>query len=712
MDTSTGPAATTINSDGLGAKLDAACAKAMQLQLAGQLALAEELYLAVLNASPRHAAANYCLGMLKTQQQRPAQGLPNLQTAIDAAPDVADYWLGYLEALLLAGLPDDAQSTLALGRSRHGLAGRAVEEFERRLRAHTAQRRNEERAARKQEQQLDALIGRGNFAEALTLAQRLTERFPGRGPGWKVLGAFTSAESRFDAALPALETAVRLMPQDAEAHVNLGLNLSKLDRLEEAERHFKRAIDIDPELAAAYFRLAMIYGLRNRYAEAEACLRRGLEVKADYVAGDGELSSSSFLFIVSHNPDEGADELFAKHLRVGELLEAPLRASWPEHANDKEPLRPLKIGFVSGDFYHHAVSVFIEPLLEHLKDQADLELHAYYNNTVSDAVTNRLRSHFKNWHSVAGLTDDALARKITQDRIDILIDLSGHSAANRLPVFARKPAPVQASWIGYPGTTGLRAMDYYLADRFFLPPGQFDRHFTEEIVYLPANAPFRPFQAAPPVNDLPALEAGHLCFASFNRLGKINSFTLTMWCAVLRAVPDATMLVGAIETPDQQRSLIEQFSAAGIAAERLIFHPRCSMEVYLALHHRVDICLDAYPYTGGTTTIQALWMGVPTLTVAGPTPASRQGAAILGQLGLNEFIAADGSDLAAKGVHWAGHLADLAEVRATLRARWQESPARNPALIAEGLGRALRHMWSRWCAGSPATGQPAAPAGL
>jgi len=700
MATSTVPAATTINSDVLGDKLNAACAKGMQLQLAGQLEPAEALYLTVLAAAPQHAAANYCLGMLRTQQKRPIEGLANLQAAIDAAPGVPDYWFGYLETLLLAGLTEDAQSTLELAR-RHGVAGAPLDDVEKRLSARAAQQRKDDLAASRQEKELNLAIGRGKFADAHALARTLTERFPARGLGWKVFGAFMSAESRFEAALPALQTAVRLMPDDAEAHVNLGLNLAKLGRLDEAETHFKRAIDIDPNLAAAYFRLAMIYGLRNRYAEAEACLRRGLDVKGDYVAGDGELSYSSFLFIVSHNPDEGADELFAKHLRVGERLEAGVRGSWPKHKNDKEPLRTLKIGFVSGDFYHHAVSVFIEPVLTHLKEQADLELHAYYNNTVVDEVTHRLREHFKDWHPVAGMNDAALARKITHDRIDILIDLSGHSAHNRLPVFARKPAPLQVSWIGYPGTTGLRAMDYYLADRFFLPPGQFDRHFTEKIAYLPANVPFQPFQAAPPVNDLPALKSGSLCFASFNRLGKINAATLKMWSAVLGAVPDATMLIGAVETPGQERSLIEQLAATGIARERLTFHPRCSMAAYLTLHHRVDICLDAYPYTGGTTTIQALWMGVPTLTVAGPTPASRQGAAILGQLGLEQFIAADEADLAAKGRYWSRHLAELAEVRSGLRARWQESPARQPALIAEGLGRALRHMWTRWCSGAP-----------
>jgi predicted O-linked N-acetylglucosamine transferase (SPINDLY family) len=384
------------------------------------------------------------------------------------------------------------------------------------------------------------------------------------------------------------------------------------------------------------------------------------------------------------------------HARAGDHLEARFRKSWPRHANDKDPDRMLRVGFVSGDLHHHAVAFFVDPVLALLAQQPTLQLHAYYNNTIEDDVTARLRRHFRGWHPVAHLDHASMARKIIEDRIDILVDLSGHSGANRLPVFARKPAPVQISWIGYPGTTGLRAMDYYLADRHFLPPGQFDRHFTEKIVYLPANVPFQPFETAPPVNPLPALGSRSLCFASFNRMGKINPGTIAMWCRLLSAVPDARMLIGAVDGSGQ--SLIDQFAAHGIESKRLTLHARCGMDEYIRLHHQVDICLDTYPYTGGTTTIQALWMGVPTLTVAGVTPGSRQGAAILGQLGLDEFVAADAEDFAVKGRHWASHLDDLAALRAGLRDRWQQSPARRPELIAAALEGEWRRMWKHWCA--------------
>ena len=683
------------------AKLDAACAKGTELQLAGQLDLAEQLYRAVLKAEPRHAAANYCLGMLALQSRRPLEALPHLSAALEASPQTSEYWLGYLEGLLAADRVEEAESTLALGRT-HGLCGTAVEEYARRLDARRSERRRESERRRKEERRLTSLLERHRFAEARDLARAMTERFAESGLAFKVHGAFLSAERRFEQAHTPLETAVRLLPTDAEALVNLGMNLVRLDRLDDAEARFKRALELEPTRASAHFRLAMAYGLRNRYAEAEASIRAGLALEPNYIAGDGELTYSSFLFIVSHNPKVDADELFALHCRAGDLFEHKHRASWPRHRNQRDPERRLKIGFVSGDFYHHAVAQFVEPVLACLKHRADVELHAYYNNTVEDAVTKILRTHFASLRTVVNLDDQALAKQIGADAIDILVDLSGHSGANRLPAFARKPAPVQVSWIGYPGTTGLRSMDYYLADRYFLPPGEFDRHFTEKLAYLPANAPFTPFADAPDVSPLPALESGKLTFASFNRLGKVNSATLDLWCAALSAVSDARMLVGAIDTDAQEAWLIEEFRNRGIARERLTLQRRCNLDTYLKLHHEVDICLDAFPYSGGTTTIQALWMGVPTLTVAGSTAASRQGAAILGQLELAQFIAADSADLAAKSRYFAAHIPELAAVRAGLRGRWQSSAAREPALIAEGLAEAFRHMWRRWCAGLPA----------
>jgi predicted O-linked N-acetylglucosamine transferase (SPINDLY family) len=696
---------------------DALCGEAMNLQLAGRLDLAERLYREILQMQPAHAPANYCIGMLQVQKRRASDALPFLLTALKSDPKTSDYWLGYLEALLLTGEISEALATLALGRQ-HGLAGAAVEEFAVRLEAEarqahrtaavipapapsrTEQRRNH-RLVTRRERTLLTTLKQGRFADALTQSRTLTEDSPERGLGWKTLGALLWQGGHTEEALAAMQTAARLLPQDAETHANLGMTLTKLERFGEAETSLRRALEIDPQFAAVHGHLADMYQLQGMYTEAEACLRRTLAMQPDEFTEGVDLRRTSLLFILMHNPATDADTLFAEHCRVGAHLESRLPATWPRHRNVADPNRCLKVGIVSGDLRDHAVATFIEPVFEQLRDHPGLELHAYHNHADEDRVTARLRSHLKHWHRIVDLSDSKLAQRIMDDRIDILIDLSGHTSLNRLRTFARKPAPVQVSWIGYPGTTGLRAMDYYLGDPHFLPPGQFDRQFTEKLVYLPAQAPFRPFEAAPPVNPLPALETGTLTFGSFNRVGKITAATVELWSQLLRALP-ATKLLIAGTPPGPQAALIKQFAAAGISDERLTLHPRCGMDLYLALHHRVDLCLDTYPYAGGTTNIHAVWMGVPTLTVAGPTPAARQGAAILSQVGLDGFTAADATDFVAKGIHWANHLSALAEVRLGLRGRLQESPSRRAENVAAALDRAFRHMWGRWCAGLPA----------
>ncbi len=341
-------------------------------------------------------------------------------------------------------------------------------------------------------------------------------------------------------------------------------------------------------------------------------------------------------------------------------------------------------------------------MLAHLASYPQLSLHAYYNNVIEDAVTRRLRGYLTHWHSIVGMPDDALAQKIRDDGIDILIDLSGHTGKHRLLAFARKPAPVQASWIGYPGTTGLSAMDYYLADRFFLPPGQFDGQFTEKIsVRLPAIAPFLPHESAPPVNALPALNNGYMTFGSFNRLSKITRSVIALWAQLLRALPDSRMLLGAMSQDGNYTTLIEWFAQEGIERERLDFHVRSDMNVYLEKHHNVDICLDTFPYNGGTTTCHALWMGVPTLTMTGSTPAGRAGVAVMGHAGLDAFVAHDAADFVQKGLSRAGDLAALSDIRMGLRERFARSAMGQPAVVAEGLARALRIIWQRWCGGLP-----------
>jgi len=702
-------------------KLDTACAKGIELQLAGQVDAAEQLYRDVLAAAPHHAAANYCLGMLYVQVKQPETGLTFLKEALVQEVGMVDYWLGYLEALLMLGRLAAAHNILSLGREQ-GIQGAAVDDFARRLRQASPSPTGEPKSAgvappkqRKKlrcratgnagvdETTLLALLAQNQHAEAQELAQSLTKRFPERGLGWKILGALMTVGGGRQEALEILQTAVRLMPNDAEAHINLGLTLTHIKRPREAEPHLLRAIELDPNSSAAYFRLAMTYDALGRVSEAETSLRRGRALlgHSRSVKSDDQVSYSHVLWLMSHNPDVSPQMLRDEHFAFGEHIEAPLRAAWPCHTNDRTADRTLQIGFVSGDLYDHSVGRFLEPLLPYLAAATDLRLHAYCTNSIDDAISRVLKRRFHRFSAIDGMPDTSFHEKLLADRIDILIDLSGHSGQGRLPVFARKPAPVQVSWLGYPGTTGLTAMDYYFADACWLPPGRFDAQFSEKLVYLPDRWAFTAHPNAGAVAPLPAIKNGYLTFGSFHRLGKINAASIRLWADLLAALPDTKLrVVGILD--GQESSLRDRFLAAGVDPARLTVLGRLTMDRYLEAHSEVDIALDTLAYSGATTTMHSLWMGVPTLTIAGLTPQANACAGILAHVDLQTFVGANAAGFIAAAGYWSTHLQELAALRAELRSRVQRSAAGNPALIAAHIHSALRHMWRSWCVGQPA----------
>jgi predicted O-linked N-acetylglucosamine transferase (SPINDLY family) len=423
--------------------------------------------------------------------------------------------------------------------------------------------------------------------------------------------------------------------------------------------------------------------------------RRALELSPDSAA-----THSTILFMLSHCCND-PDELTREHFKYGERWEAPYLAQRVAHPNERDPERRLRVGFVSGDLYYHALAYFIEGVLEHLKKNgANLALHVYYTNTIDDPKSQQLRGYIDHWHEVADLDDEALASKIRADEIDILIDLSGHSALNRLLVFARKPAPVQASWIGYGGTTGLQAVDYFLADPFYLPEGRYDSQFKEQIVRIPLGAPFQPDPIAPPVGPLPALANGHLTFGCFHRPNKIGRDAVAMWGKLLRALPDARLVLAGV-SPGTEGKLLAWLAEEGVGMERLEVHPRMSTLEYMKMHHKVDICFAPIPYSGSTTICHALWMGVPTLTKVGPTNPSHASVHYLAHLGLNSFIAQDDDNFVNLGVFLSKNIPTLAALRAGMRERYLNSLVGYPGVAAATFELALRKMWRRWCAGLP-----------
>jgi len=575
---------------------------------------------------------------------------------------------------------------------------------------------------------LTTLYGHGRITEAAALARSLTVRFPLHGFGWKVLGAVLQAQSRTAEAFICCQEAANLMPQDAEALCNLAANLDIQNRLTEAAACLEQVVALKPDYAPGLFRLGSIQRRQGQLKQAETSLRRALALDPGFadahvnlaitLQNSGRITEaingyrcalkirpdfapaySNLLFCLSHDLWTDPQQLLAEHLAFGEQFEAPLRAGWQSHSNTKDPERCLQVGFVSADLYSHSVANFLEPVLEFLAKKQSLSLHAFYTNTIEDAVTQRLRTYFPHWHAVTGLSDAELANKIRADGIDILIDLSGHTAGNRLLTFARKPAPVQVSWMGYPGTTGLQAMDYLLCDQFYIPE-ELAWQFTEKLAWLPASCIFLPSADSPPINALPSSQNDFITFGSFNRADKLNDATIALWCLLLQAVPNARMMLAGLPS-ESQHGLNQRFAQNQIDPDRLTFCPRTGITEYLGLHHQVDICLDTFPYGGGTTTAHAGWMGVPTLTLASATPASRSGATFMSHWGLKPFIATSIEDFVNKGRYWSEHIAELAVIRSEMRMRFSSSALGRPEPFASNLDAALREMWQRWCEGLP-----------
>ncbi|MGA8146137.1 MAG: hypothetical protein WB870_01000, partial [Gallionellaceae bacterium] len=369
--------------------------------------------------------------------------------------------------------------------------------------------------------------------------------------------------------------------------------------------------------------------------------------------------------------------------------------AWPV-SSDVRDGRPLRVGLVSGDLKAHPVGFFLEGIAASL-NPARVELVAYVTGTQEDMVTTRIKRLFAAWNSLVGMSDADAARRIRDDGVHLLIDLAGHTAHNRLPLFAWKPAPVQVSWLGYWASTGVPGMDYLLADRVSVPQQQ-QAQFTETIWYLPdTRLCFTPpaDSAKIPLSPLPMMRNGYITFGSFQKLGKINAGVLALWGRIFRALPNARLRLQnrQMNCPVAREQIRDQLASYGIAPERVAIEREVPREDYLAAHAEVDIILDTFPFPGGTTTCEALWMGVPTLTLAGATMLGRQGASMLACAGLDDWIASDEEDYVARAAFHAMDIERLAQLRMGLRERVKDSPLFDGARFAQNLEQALHEMW-------------------
>ena len=370
-------------------------------------------------------------------------------------------------------------------------------------------------------------------------------------------------------------------------------------------------------------------------------------------------------------------------------------------ANHPDTTRCLRIGFVSGDLRQHPVGNFLEAVLASLSSgmSGRLRLYAYSNSSQEDEVSERIKAHCHGWHSAVGQSDESLAQRIREDGIDILIDLSGHTAHNRLPLFAWKPAPVQATWLGYLATTGVSAIDYVIADAWTLPESE-EVNFTEKVWRLPESyLCFTPPADSVDVGPLPAIHNGYITFGSFNNLTKMNDSVVALWSRILATIPDSRLYLKSPQLKEDsvQQSVVERFAGHGIDAGRLILEGPVPRTDYLKPFQRVDIALDPFPYPGITTSVENLWMGVPVLTLAGKSFLSRQGIGLLMNAGLPEWIAGDADDYVARAVSHASDVQALSSLRGELRQRVLASPIFDASRFSQHFEAALRGMWQAWC---------------
>lgn len=489
--------------------------------------------------------------------------------------------------------------------------------------------------------------------------------------------------------------ALALKPDYAEVHCNLGNALREIGRFDDSMKSYRLALEINPDYAIGHNNLGNVLKDLGRLAEAQACYRRALLLAPTFVE-----AHSNLLFLLNYNTATDACLAVNEAKIYGALVanNAHRYVDWP---NPCDPERSLRVGFVSGDFRDHPVSYFFEGVLEALLGLAPsrLAIYGYSNHVLCDAVTARIRSACKAWCVTTAMPDTALATRIREDAIDILIDLSGHTAHNRLPVFAMKPAPVQVSWLGYFGTTGVEAIAYLIADHWTLPSSE-EVLFTEKIWRLPeTRLCFTPPAISVDVTPLPAAQNGYVTFGCFNNLSKMTDDVLAVWARVLNAVPHSLLFLKSpqLKEPEVIGGVCRAFATWGIGRERLILEGLSSRVAYLTCYQRVDIALDPFPYTGGTTTVEALWMGVPVLTLRGDRFLSRQGVGLLMNVGLPEWIAADPDDYVQRAVRHAGELHALAKLRDGLREQVLASPIFDAPSFAQHFETALRSMWRTWC---------------
>jgi protein O-GlcNAc transferase len=570
---------------------------------------------------------------------------------------------------------------------------------------------------------------KGLQEEAITFYQKAVEIDPYFSDAYYNLGNAFREKRQLDDAVSCYEKAIHLNPESAAAYYNLGVALEQNRQLAEAVTSYEQALQIDPNLADAYNKLGNLMVEENAFDKAAVFYRQALGLRPEFIEAlvnlgnmmknsgkiedaekwyrmalaikpDCSFCHQNLLFMMHSSSRYDARAVLVEHLRFAKQFEAPLLRSVPLHPNTRIADRRLKVGYVSPDFRKHSVACFFEPVLtSHHREH--FEVFCYSNSFARDEVTERIRRHAGQWRDIAGMPDEKAADLIRSDGIDILVDLAGHTAHNRLLVFARKPAPVQVSWIGYPATTGLSSMDYKIVDVYTDPPGMTEEFYSETLVRLPESfLCYLPEKDSPEIGPLPAMATGHITFGSFNNFAKVSPESIDLWTAILKMVPGSRLVIKAKSLSDRsvREYVLALFRQKAIAPELIdILEWQSSTNEHLETYNRIDISLDTFPYNGTTTTCEALWMGVPVVTLSGTTHASRVGASLLSNIGLPELIAKTSEEYVARAVHLAVSKNKLQSLRLQLRDAMAQSSLTGAKRFTANLEMCFRALWNNWC---------------
>jgi predicted O-linked N-acetylglucosamine transferase (SPINDLY family) len=709
---------------------------------AGRLAEAERIYREILVRQPNHAEALHLLGALASQVGQPDVAVELIQRAIKILPDFAEahYNLGialagnermdqaiasYRHAIRIN--PDYAQAHYNLGNVLHGLGqfDEAVASYSRAIQInpdYTVAHFNLGNAL-KEKGQLDEAIAsyqttirlnpeyadaHNNLGIALRDNNRPDEAIASFGHAIRIkpdfaeahsnLGNVLQAKGQLDAAIESHRHAILLKPDFAEAHGNLGNALKDKNQLDDAIAAYQQALRLQPDFADVQINLGNALGDKGQIDEAIVSYRQALQSKPDCA-----IAHSNLVFTLPFHPAFDARMIFEENRRWNDQFAQPFTKLILPHISDRNPDRRLRIGYISPNFRDHCQSFFTIPLLSN-HDRKAFEIICYSDVREPDSVTQRIRRYADEWRSITRMKDADVARQIREDRLDILIDLTMHMANGRPLVFARKPAPVQAAWLAYPGTTGLSAMDYRLTDPYLDPPELDDQFYSETSIRLPDTFwCYDPLTAKLNASTLPALTHKIITFGCLNSFSKVNEHATNLWAQVLKAV-DRSRLILLCPEGNHRQPLLALLQREGIQSDRIELVTRRPRLNYLEFYNRIDIGLDTFPSNGHTTSLDSFWMGIPVVTLAGNTVVGRAGLSQLTNLGLPELIAHTPHEYMQIAARLAEDLPQLAELRRTLRSKMEASPLMDAPRFARNIEAAYRQMWRNWCEQTQNTG--------